>query len=116
MPCSELGALRDRLDDGANSNGSLNAIDAQVPLADLARGSSLDVEVAQLHDRSVLIATRDQLTSALALIELDGVARRLTLLPPDFPREHLAAIVEGAQINAIVCSEEPREQDIKVAH
>jgi hypothetical protein len=36
-----------------------------------------------LADRSVLIATRDQVTAVLALIELDGVARRLTLCPPE---------------------------------
>src|SRR5579871_2566260 len=115
MPCSDPGALRDWLDDSANFNGSLSAIDAQVPLGTLKRGSSLNVDVAKLKDRSVLIATCDQLTSALALIELDGVARRLTLLPPDFPREHLAAIVAGAQIDAVVCSEETREQDVNVA-
>ena len=37
----------------------------------------------------MLVATRDQLTAALALIELDGIARRLVLCPPDFSFEHL---------------------------
>src|SRR5262249_53401278 len=68
--------------------------------------SSLDVDVARLADRSILIATRDQLTTALALIELDGVARRLTLLPPDLPREHVPAIAAKAEVDAAVGSED----------
>ena len=59
---------------------------ARVDLAALLAGSSLGGRLAELSGRSVLIATTSQLTSALALIELDGVARRLTILPPDVER------------------------------
>jgi len=116
MPCSDHRALRDWLDDTANSDSALlNAPDAQVPLRALAQGSSLDVDVGRLEDRSVLIATRDQLTTALALIELDGVARRLTLLPPDFPREHVSAISVKAEVDATVGSEDAGEGSIAAA-
>ena len=116
MPCSDQRALRDWLDDTANSDSAvLNGPDAQVPLGALAQGSSLDVDVARLADQSVLIATRDQLTTALALIELDGVARRLTLLPPDFPRGHVPAIVAKAEIDAAVVSEDTCEGNIAAA-
>jgi len=37
----------------------------------------------------VLVSTSDQLAAALALIELDGIARRLVLCPSDFDRAHL---------------------------
>ena len=50
---------------------------ASVILRDLARGSSLGGRMEELHGRSVLIATTNQLTAALALVELDGIARRL---------------------------------------
>ena len=50
----------------------------------------------------MLIATTDQLTAAAALIELDGVARRIVLCPPDLPLEYLPAIVRSAAVNAIV--------------
>jgi acyl-coenzyme A synthetase/AMP-(fatty) acid ligase len=53
----------------------------------------------------VLVATADQLTSALALIELDGLARRLVLCPPDFPPEHFPFLIESAAIDAIVSDE-----------
>ena len=42
----------------------------------------------QLAGRSVLLPPRP-LTAALALIELDGIARRLVLCPPDLAAAHL---------------------------
>src|SRR5205814_6403112 len=39
---------------------------------------------------------------ALALIELDGIARRLIICPPDIAREHLAALAVEAGVDAIV--------------
>ena len=51
-------------------------------LGDLLSGTSLDGRVAELAGRSVLIATRDQFAAALALIELDGIARRADPLHP----------------------------------
>jgi hypothetical protein len=90
MGRSETLSLRDWLDAAESNSGLLHAIDAEVALGALAQGSSLDCNIASLQGRSVLIATRDQLTTALALIELDGVARRLTLLPPDLPHAQLA--------------------------
>lgn len=80
----------------------LSASDAYVGLDDLARGSSLDHPVEALHDRSVLIATRGQLTAALALIELDGLARRLVLCPPDLSPDHLPAVMATAAVDAVV--------------
>ena len=38
----------------------------------------------------------------MALIELDGVVRRLVLCPSDFPLEHLASVITAADIDAIV--------------
>ena len=75
---------------------------AQVRVADLTRGTSLGGGLAELAGRSVLIATSSQLTSALALIELDGVARRITILPPDVDRAHLGALIADAEVDAVV--------------
>jgi acyl-coenzyme A synthetase/AMP-(fatty) acid ligase len=79
---------------------------AQVRIADLARGTSLGGRLADLAGRSILIATSSQLTSALALIELDGVARRITILPPDVDRAHLGALIADAEIDAVVIDDE----------
>lgn len=56
----------------------------------------------KLCGKSVLIATYDQLYTALALIELDGLARRVVLCTPDLSREQLGAIAARAQADAIL--------------
>jgi len=68
----------------------------------LARGTSLGGRLVELAGRSVLVATSSQLTAALALIELDGLARRLTILPPDTATDHLGALIAGAEVDAVV--------------
>jgi len=68
----------------------------------LARGTALGGRLAELAGRSVLLATSSQLTTALVLIELDGVARRLTILPPDTATDHLATLISCAEADAIV--------------
>jgi acyl-CoA synthetase (AMP-forming)/AMP-acid ligase II len=71
----------------------------------LARGTSFGGRLAELAGRSVVVATSSQLTSALALIELDGVARRLTILPPDTAAEHLGTLFACAEADAVVIDE-----------
>jgi acyl-coenzyme A synthetase/AMP-(fatty) acid ligase len=78
---------------------------ASVDVAGLRSGTSLDRRIADLAGRSVLIATANQLTAALALIELDGCARRLTVLPFDTEAKHLGAILADADIDSIVVDE-----------
>jgi acyl-coenzyme A synthetase/AMP-(fatty) acid ligase len=110
MPHGEVRSLRDLIDDTADDcRRHLWGRQAQVALGELRHGSSLDTELSKLHDRSILIATRDQLTAALALIELDGVARRLTLLPPDVPREHLSTVIADAAIDTVLGDDETHD-------
>src|SRR5579863_4854860 len=75
---------------------------ASACVADLAGGTVLGGRLQELADKSVLVATGDQLTTALALVELDGLARRLTILPPDADPDRFAAIIAGAEIDAVV--------------
>ena len=82
--------------------GSLHGARAVVALADLAHGSSLGGRLEALRGRSVLLATKDQLTAALAMIELDGVARRIVLCAPDLPAQHLSGVIRGAGADACV--------------
>jgi acyl-coenzyme A synthetase/AMP-(fatty) acid ligase len=115
VPPGHVRTLRDWLDDTADNCGRhLFGCTAQVALAALAHGSSLDIDLAKLQGRSVLVATREQLTAALALIELDGVARRLVLVPPDVPRAQLATVIMDAGIDALVCDDETSD-DLGVA-
>jgi acyl-coenzyme A synthetase/AMP-(fatty) acid ligase len=84
------------------SAGTLHAAHDRVALSALATGTSLGGRLAQLRGRSVLVATKDQLTAALALIELDGVARRLVVCPPDVAPEHLPGIMATAGVDEVV--------------
>jgi acyl-CoA synthetase (AMP-forming)/AMP-acid ligase II len=98
-----LKPLYDLAGDGALTSGrTLWAAGASVPLAALARGTSLGDALPALHGRSVLIAMAHQLATASALIELDGVARRLILCPPGLSAEHRSHVIAGAGVDAIV--------------
>jgi acyl-coenzyme A synthetase/AMP-(fatty) acid ligase len=68
-----------------------------------------------LAGQNVLIRTRDQMSAALLLIELDGAARRLVIAPPDLDDAHLAAVIEDGEIGAIVGDLAPPE-DIRVSN
>jgi acyl-coenzyme A synthetase/AMP-(fatty) acid ligase len=87
---------------GQLSDRFLWGTDASVALAELVRGSSLGGRLDELRGRSILLATKDQLTVALALIELDGIASRLVLCPPDLPVEHIPSVIATAAVDALV--------------
>jgi acyl-coenzyme A synthetase/AMP-(fatty) acid ligase len=80
--------------------------DSEISLDALADGSYLGGRVDELRGRSVLLSTRDQLSAALALIEIDGIARRIILCPPDLAREHLPFVISTAEVDAIVSSDD----------
>ena len=95
----ETPALRQRLADTARFLFDRSACACYTQLA---HATCLGGQLADLAGKSVLVATGSQLTSGLALIELDGVARRITILPPDAAPEHFAALIAGAEIDAVV--------------
>ena len=87
---------------GDLSGRSVFGADATLALGDLVEGSSIYGRGDELDGRSVLIAASDQFTAASALIELDGVARRIVLCPPDLAPEHLPYVIEAAEVDTIV--------------
>jgi acyl-coenzyme A synthetase/AMP-(fatty) acid ligase len=99
MARTKAQSLRQRVADGA---GFFWDRAAGVRVADLTGGTSFGGRLEQLEGRSVVVATSSQLTTALALIELDGVARRLTILPPDAEASHFAALVAGVDADAVI--------------
>jgi acyl-coenzyme A synthetase/AMP-(fatty) acid ligase len=110
MPQGQPSALRDWLvNDSGCGDRHFWALDANVALADLTNGSSLQCDLREIQGRSVLVATSEQLTTGLALIELDGVARRITLLPPDMRAEYLPAVVANSEIDVIVTDKQEHD-------
>jgi acyl-coenzyme A synthetase/AMP-(fatty) acid ligase len=87
---------------GSVTESAFHSRDQSVALAELADGSMLGSALETLRGRSVLIATRDQLATALALIELDGVARRMVLCTPDLNSEQFAAVAKTAEADAVI--------------
>jgi acyl-coenzyme A synthetase/AMP-(fatty) acid ligase len=85
--------------------GQLHGAHGGVTLAELSHSSSLGGRLAELTDASVLVAIKDQLTAALVLLELDGLARRVVLCPPDLAAEHYAGVIERSQAGACVRDE-----------
>src|SRR5271157_3922697 len=101
MARAEAQALRHRIANASEPRFFWDRA-AQVPIHRLADATSLGGRLPDLAGRSVLLATSSQLTAALALIELDGVARRITILPPDTDPDHLVALSAAAGADAVV--------------
>jgi acyl-coenzyme A synthetase/AMP-(fatty) acid ligase len=79
-----------------------------VPFADLVAKTCLGGWLTELSGRSVLLATEDQMTSAIAMMEIDGVAQRMLLCPPDLDAGHVKALIEDAAIDAVVTDQPAR--------
>jgi len=101
-PAHDVRSLGDALRRASGRERWLRAPGASVALHDLARGTGLACRPDELRGRTVLVRTRDPLTAALALIQSDGVARRLVLCPPDLSDEHIPYVVATAVVDAIV--------------
>src|SRR5947209_18165080 len=101
-PCHSFPSLRDAIDVGGTPPGYLVGAEHRTALGDLLRGSAIAFGAENLRGRSVLIASADPFLVALALIELDGLARRMTLYPPDLALEHLPYVMRYAEVDAVV--------------
>jgi acyl-CoA synthetase (AMP-forming)/AMP-acid ligase II len=103
MPQNELRSLLTRVGAAhAAAPGRLEGAGAAVELSALMRRSALSAEAGRLVERRcVLLLTQDPLAAALALIELDGRAARVVLVPPGVPDDHLCRIAATAQAQAI---------------
>ncbi len=76
--------------------------EASASWAELVGGSVLNERLVELSGRCVLLTTIDQFLAAAALVEFDGVARRIVLCPPDLSRENVAFVAECAGADVII--------------
>ena len=93
---------------GVAAERSLWTSDTSIALAGLVTRSALSCRLDELRGRSVLLSTSDQLAAALALIELDGIARRIVLCPPDLDPAHLPYVLKTAEVDT-VASDRPKD-------
>jgi acyl-coenzyme A synthetase/AMP-(fatty) acid ligase len=108
-----LGRILARASGTELANRFLAGANASVRLDSAAAGSCLAGRAKELRGRSALILTTDQLHSALAFLELDGVARRMVLCPPDLAAEHLPLVIELAEVEAVVTDRPADEPALK---
>jgi acyl-coenzyme A synthetase/AMP-(fatty) acid ligase len=86
----------------SGAEGRLHDVHETVPLAAALSETRLGGARETLAGRNVLVRTKSQLAAALLLIELDGVARRLVIAPPDLDAAHLPAVILDAEIDVVV--------------
>src|ERR1700737_5558813 len=113
MSLREIFALRDYLSPDLKGRTISDARQV-VSLTDILAETCLAGRFGQLAGRSVLLAVEDQLISAIAMTEIDGVARRMLLCPPDQNADHIQALIDDAEIDAIVTDQPARWADAEV--
>jgi acyl-coenzyme A synthetase/AMP-(fatty) acid ligase len=82
--------------------GTLGDAGQTIALAALEGASCLNGSLEAFRDRHIVVAARHQLTAAAALIELDGIARRMVVCPPGVAPEHMPSVIGTAQCDAWV--------------
>jgi acyl-coenzyme A synthetase/AMP-(fatty) acid ligase len=97
---------------GSLSSRVLAGIDARATWAELVNGTILEDAggaasrakgvAAELRGKAIVLATIDQFRAAAALVELDGIARRVVLFPPDVGVEHLAYVAKTAEADVLI--------------
>jgi acyl-coenzyme A synthetase/AMP-(fatty) acid ligase len=98
-----MASLRARLAQARPDSGArLEAPGASLALDDLANLTGLGPAREALSGRNILVRAARQIGAAQALVELDGLARRIVLCPPDLASEHLPYVIGAAEIDAIV--------------
>jgi acyl-CoA synthetase (AMP-forming)/AMP-acid ligase II len=107
MSPREIFALRDYLDPGLTGR-TISDARQTASLSDISDRTCLNGRLAELSGRSVLLSTSSQFLAGLVMLEIDGIARRMLLCPPDLNSDHLAALMGDAEIDAIVTEQPDR--------
>jgi acyl-CoA synthetase (AMP-forming)/AMP-acid ligase II len=97
---------------GANVERFIADTSRHLPLASLAENASKTGQAAEMRQQSILVSSHEQMTAALALLALDGVARRIVLCPPDLKAEHLSYVLATAEVGAIISDHAPENVDL----
>jgi acyl-coenzyme A synthetase/AMP-(fatty) acid ligase len=113
MPPREIFTLRDFLGPALKGRTISDARQV-VSLTNILEQTCLTDRLGEVSGRSVLLAVTDQLISAIAATEIDGVARRMLLCPPDLDAGHIQTLIDDAEIDAVVTDQPARWADAGV--
>jgi acyl-coenzyme A synthetase/AMP-(fatty) acid ligase len=81
--------------------------DHRVSLSDFASGSVFGAERRRFAGRSVVLAVGDMAKAAAALIDLDGLARRILLCPPGWDAARIAPAAALVEADALAYDDVP---------
>ena len=114
----ELGTLASLIARSARSERVVSTRDYVLPLDQVAAGSAFGADRSAFAGRSVVLLVRDMVKAAAALIDLDGVARRILLCPPNWEEAKLAPAAQLIGADALAFDEEdPRTAlSVEVRH
>ena len=96
------GSLWESITAAGKPRGRLHGARTAIDLADLSHRTSLGGRLGELEGCSVVLLIRNQLAAALTMLELDGVAARMVLCPPDLAPQHLPGVLRDAAADACV--------------
>jgi len=74
----------------------------RIPLCTHDPASRLRRGVSVYSDTNVFIRTRSQISTVIALLALDGIAKRMIICPPDISDKQIPRLFEVAESNTIV--------------
>ena len=102
------------LEGGAGLGRAVETPAFRLPLDALGEATALAGDFDRLENKSVLLRVGDMAKAAAALIELDGLARRILLCPPGVDDANLAALARDAEVDAIVDDGDASPADLGV--
>ena len=102
----EAGTLASLIARSARSERVVSTRDYILPLDGIARGSPFGADRSAFVGRSVVLVVRDMAKAVAALIDLDGLARRILLCPPGWEAAKLAPAAELIGADALAFDEE----------
>ena len=101
-PLSDPSTLRGLIAHAGAAGRAIRSRDAEFALAEFEDASPFGDAREQLRGRSVVLYVRDMALAAAALIDLDGLARRILLCPPGWGAAELASAARDAKADAVV--------------
>jgi len=102
---SEPATLAGLIARAGGAGRTLSTRDHRLELSEFASGSPFGAERARFAGRSVVLSVSDMARAAAALIDLDGLARRILLCPPGWEADKIARAAALAEADALAYDE-----------
>ena len=113
---SERRTLATIVGEGVGRGRVVATRDYVLALDEFEHASSLGPDLKRLYGRSVVVSVRDMAKVAAALIDLDGCARRVLLVPAGWESQRLDVAARNAEADAVVYDDEDVGTPTSIEH